>query len=74
MAARRPAVPGTILHVSGLDNRFVLEPAREYLFLAGGIGITPIKAMIESLPAHRRWRLVYIGRSRATMAFSDEWR
>ena len=66
------AVPGTILHVSGPDNRFVLEPAREYLFLAGGIGITPIKAMIESLPAHRRWRLVYIGRSRATMAFSDE--
>ena len=39
----------------------MLEPAEEYLFVAGGIGITPIKAMIESLPAHRRWRLIYIG-------------
>ncbi|WGI36045.1 2Fe-2S iron-sulfur cluster-binding protein (plasmid) [Mycolicibacterium aubagnense] len=66
------AVPGTILDVSGPDNHFMLEPAEEYLFVAGGIGITPIKAMIEALPAQRRWRLVYIGRSRATMAFSGE--
>jgi ferredoxin-NADP reductase/DMSO/TMAO reductase YedYZ heme-binding membrane subunit len=66
------ATPGMTLDVSGPANHFVLEPAAEYLFLAGGIGITPIKAMIESLPAHRRWRLVYIGRSRATMAFGDE--
>ena len=66
------AAPGTILDVSGPDNHFILEPAEEYLFVAGGIGITPIKAMIEALPAHRRWRLVYIGRSRATMAFSGE--
>jgi ferredoxin-NADP reductase/DMSO/TMAO reductase YedYZ heme-binding membrane subunit len=64
--------PGTVLGVSGPDNHFVLEPAAEYLFVAGGIGITPIKAMIESLPAHRPWRLIYIGRSRATMAFGDE--
>ncbi|CAA0115955.1 Phenoxybenzoate dioxygenase subunit beta [Mycolicibacterium vanbaalenii] len=66
------AVPGKILDVSGPDNHFMLEPAEDYLFVAGGIGITPIKAMIEALPAHRRWRLVYIGRSRATMAFSRE--
>ena len=66
------AVPGTTLEVSGPDNNFPLEPAAEYLFVAGGIGITPIKAMIESLPAHRGWRLIYIGRSRATMAFSAE--
>ena len=66
------AVAGTNLGVSGPDNHFALEPAAEYIFVAGGIGITPIKAMIESLPAHRRWRLIYIGRSRATMAFSAE--
>lgn len=66
------AAPGTTLEVSGPDNHFVLEPAREYLFLAGGIGITPIKAMVESLPAHRHWRLIYIGQSRTTMAFCDE--
>src|ERR1700710_571628 len=28
-------------------NNFALEPAPEYLFLAGGIGITPILAMIR---------------------------
>lgn len=66
------ARPGTVLHVGLPENHFPLEPALEYLFLAGGIGITPIKAMIESLPAHRRWRLIYLGRSRATMAFCEE--
>ena len=66
------AIPGMTWNVSGPDNHFALEPAREYFFLAGGIGITPIKAMIESLPAHRDWHLVYIGRSRATMAFCNE--
>ncbi|TGD88100.1 2Fe-2S iron-sulfur cluster binding domain-containing protein [Mycolicibacterium sp. CH28] len=66
------AAAGAILDVSGPDNHFTLEPAPEYIFVAGGIGITPIRAMIEALPAHRRWRLVYIGRSRATMAFSGE--
>ncbi|MEZ5152232.1 2Fe-2S iron-sulfur cluster-binding protein [Rhodococcus zopfii] len=66
------ACPGTVVGVSGPDNHFCLEPAGDYLFLAGGIGITPIKTMIESLPAHRSWRLVYIGRSRKAMAFCDE--
>ncbi|RJT85750.1 ferredoxin-NADPH reductase [Cryobacterium melibiosiphilum] len=65
-------LPGMTVEVSGPQNHFALEPASEYLFVAGGIGITPIKAMIESLPAHRVWRLVYAGRSRSTMAFADE--
>ncbi|MDJ0348901.1 2Fe-2S iron-sulfur cluster-binding protein [Cryobacterium sp. PH29-G1] len=62
-------VPGMSLAVSGPTNHFGLEPAADYLFIAGGIGITPIKAMIESLPAGRDWRLVYVGRSRQAMAF-----
>jgi ferredoxin-NADP reductase len=65
-------VPGMTLEVSGPLNHFELEPANEYLFIAGGIGITPIKGMIESLPERRSWRLVYAGRSRSTMAFVDE--
>jgi ferredoxin-NADP reductase len=64
--------PGMTLEVSGPLNHFELEPASEYLFVAGGIGITPIKAMIESLPERRQWRLLYAGRSRTTMAFLDE--
>ncbi|SEM72037.1 2Fe-2S iron-sulfur cluster binding domain-containing protein [Cryobacterium sp. TMT1-3] len=65
-------VPGMSLPVSGPMNHFELEPAADYLFIAGGIGITPITAMIQSLPAGRAWRLVYAGRSRQTMAFVAE--
>ncbi len=64
--------PGMTIEVSGPLNHFELEPAFSYLFIAGGIGITPIKAMIESLPERREWRLVYIGRSRDAMAFCAE--
>ena len=64
--------PGMTLEVSGPHNHFELEPANEYLFIAGGIGITPIKGMIESLPERRKWKLVYAGRSRSSMAFLDE--
>jgi len=63
---------GMTLEVSGPLNHFELEPASDYLFIAGGIGITPIKGMIESLPERRKWRLIYAGRSRSTMAFVDE--
>ena len=63
---------GTELEVSQPRNHFELEPAAEYVFVAGGIGITPIKAMIESLPPKRTWQLHYFGRSRTTMAFSAE--
>lgn len=63
---------GMTLKVSGPHNNFELEPAAKYLFIAGGIGITPLKAMIESLPASRDWKLIYLGRSRSTMAFADE--
>lgn len=65
-------VPGMTIEVSGPLNHFVLEPAADYLFIAGGIGITPIAGMIESLPPQRTWRLVYLGRSRSTMAFVAE--
>lgn len=64
--------PGMTLEVDGPLNHFELEAAGDYLFIAGGIGITPIKAMIESLPERRHWRLAYFGRSRRTMAFLPE--
>ncbi|MCA1185055.1 MULTISPECIES: PDR/VanB family oxidoreductase [unclassified Saccharopolyspora] len=54
-------------------NHFPLHDAPEHVLLAGGIGITPIKAMLDEL--HRRgapWRLVYGGRTRAAMAFAAE--
>ncbi|MEI6404697.1 MAG: 2Fe-2S iron-sulfur cluster-binding protein [Actinomycetes bacterium] len=63
---------GDTLGISGPHNHFELEPSSEYLFVAGGIGITPIKAMLESLPNRREWKLLYAGRSRSSMAFVDE--
>ena len=63
---------GTVMTVSGPLNHFPLVPARTYLFIAGGIGITPIRAMIESLPAKRDWHLLYLGKTREGMAFADE--
>ena len=44
-----------------------------YLFVAGGIGITPILPMVAAAEAAGAdWRLLYGGRSRASMAFLDE--
>ena len=61
---------GDVLTVSAPRNHFPLEPAKEYLFIAGGIGITPFLPMIQEADlAQRGWRLVYGGRSRASMAY-----
>jgi ferredoxin-NADP reductase len=63
---------GSIITVSGPRNHFPMVPSQEYLFVAGGIGITPIRAMIESVPTGRKWKLVYLGKERAAMAYVDE--
>ncbi|GAA3324690.1 PDR/VanB family oxidoreductase [Paeniglutamicibacter sulfureus] len=65
--------PGTKIQVRGPKNNFVLAQAGEYVFLAGGIGITPILPMVRAAAAAGvPWKLVYLGRSRANMAFLDE--
>lgn len=65
--------PGDRVRVGLPRNHFPLEPAPAYLFIAGGIGITPIRAMIEVADsAGTPWRLAYGGRCRAAMAFVDE--
>ena len=61
------------LTVRGPRNHFQLRDHERYLFVAGGIGITPILPMIEE--ASRRgkpWSLHYGGRTRTGMAFLDE--
>ncbi|MEV8308273.1 PDR/VanB family oxidoreductase [Streptomyces flavidovirens] len=63
---------GAGVRVRGPRNHFALEPSPRYLFIAGGIGITPILPMVAE--AHRRgadWHLAYGGRSRRTMAFRE---
>ncbi|MFI6004082.1 PDR/VanB family oxidoreductase [Streptomyces sp. NPDC051366] len=54
-------------------NRFELEPSPSYLFVAGGIGITPILPMLrEATAAGADWTLLYGGRTRASMPFLAE--
>ncbi|MEU0400626.1 PDR/VanB family oxidoreductase [Streptomyces sp. NPDC006197] len=62
---------GTVLGVRGPFNRFPLVPAERYLFVAGGIGITPLLPMVRSLPPGS-WSLLYGGRSLASMAYREE--
>ncbi|WP_063039692.1 PDR/VanB family oxidoreductase [Nocardia grenadensis] len=59
--------PGDPLRARGPRNAFTFVAAPAYLFLAGGIGITPILPMVRA--AGGRGRLIYTGRSRATMPF-----
>jgi ferredoxin-NADP reductase len=60
---------GDRLSIRGPRNNFGLVEAKGYLFIAGGIGITPILPMLASV--HPDWRLVYGGRTRASMAFAE---
>lgn len=65
--------PGDVLPVSGPRNNFQLVDSPEYLFIAGGIGITPLLPMALSVASRgRRWRLVHGGRRRSSMAFLGE--
>jgi ferredoxin-NADP reductase len=64
---------GRTVGVRGPRNHFKLREADEYLLIAGGIGVTPLLAMARHLDAEGYpWRLVYGGRSRASMAFLTE--
>jgi ferredoxin-NADP reductase len=65
---------GEIIGVDGPKNNFALEDdAPAYVLIAGGIGVTPIRAMARELARRgARWRLLYCGRTRDRMAFLDE--
>jgi ferredoxin-NADP reductase len=64
---------GATVRVRGPRNHFPLVDAPRYRFIAGGIGITPIAAMIEAVQqAGNDWTLLYGGRTKASMAFADD--
>ncbi|TXS42615.1 oxidoreductase [Streptomyces sp. or43] len=64
---------GQEVEVRGPRNRFPLADAPAHLFVAGGIGITPVLPMVRALAASGGdWRLLYGGRSRSTMPFLAE--
>jgi ferredoxin-NADP reductase len=64
---------GAAVRVRGPRNHFPLVDAPRYRFIAGGIGITPIAAMIEAVQqAGNDWTLLYGGRTKASMAFASD--
>lgn len=67
--------PGTRVIAEGPYGAFT--PAhrvrRKVLFVAGGVGITPIRAMLESMPAHRGdMTLIYRAHDEESLVFHDE--
>lgn len=65
---------GVQLKISAPRNNFPLDPeAGSFLFIAGGIGVTPILAMVRWCDANQKdWRLIYAARSRQRAAFYEE--
>ncbi|SFJ42460.1 cytochrome P450/oxidoreductase [Amycolatopsis sacchari] len=60
---------GDEVTLAGPRNNFALVPAPEYLFVAGGIGITPLLPMMARAAAP--WRTVYLGRTERSMPYRE---
>ncbi|OHA80043.1 MAG: hypothetical protein A2675_00325 [Candidatus Yonathbacteria bacterium RIFCSPHIGHO2_01_FULL_51_10] len=71
----RELKPGTPIIIDGPLGLFVEKRATrdKFLFIAGGIGITPLRAMIESLTAQKKDMVLLCGsRTEKDIAFKDE--
>jgi len=65
--------PGGIITLGLPRNNFVFEPAERYLFVAGGIGITPLLPMLRAASeSGRAWTLLFCARSSADAPFLEE--
>jgi ferredoxin-NADP reductase len=68
--AHEKLAQGDLVAVRGPRNHFPLEPSPRYIFIAGGIGITPILPMLAAATAAgAEWGLHYGGRTLSSMAF-----
>ena len=66
---------GDLIHASAPRNEFELnEAAPSYLFIAGGIGITPIRSMIRYIQdtTSKPFKLYYLSRQPEITAYRDE--
>lgn len=64
---------GSTVRVRGPRNHFPLVSSPRYIFIGGGIGITPLLPMVaEAEAAGADWHLYYGGRSRSSMGFVGE--
>lgn len=64
---------GDHIKVRGPRNHFQLQSSTRYLFVAGGIGITPITSMIKAAEkTQAQYKVIYLGATRSSMAYCDE--
>lgn len=64
---------GDVITVSEPKNHFAFKGGDHCLFIAGGIGITPIYAMIaQAKEANLDWHLLYLARSNQDFIFLDQ--
>ena len=71
-AIHRQIRPGGLVRVVGPRNNFPLLPSPRYLFVAGGIGITPLLPMMRA--AGSAWSLLYCVRRGDAAPFLEELR
>ncbi|SNT14959.1 PDR/VanB family oxidoreductase [Rhodococcoides kyotonense] len=65
--------PGDTVTMREPRNGFPFGPHEQATFVAGGIGITAILPMVRAARSlGMEWRLIYCGRSRASLPFLDE--
>ncbi|RBP64921.1 ferredoxin-NADP reductase [Brevibacterium sanguinis] len=73
LEVHRELRPGRLIELGTPRSNFALEEAAEYVFIAGGIGITPIVSMIQSVAAAGKpWKLYFGAKSREHFAFLPE--
>jgi len=66
---------GAPVELKGPRNHFPLHESPRYLFIAGGIGVTPLIPMVRAVEAAgAEWQFVYGGRSESTMGYVDDLR
>ena len=65
--------PGALLQISHPRNNFEFVASRNYLFIAGGIGITPLLPMMRAASgAGSAWTLLFCARSVEQAPFLEE--
>lgn len=65
--------PGELVTITGPRNNFPLVEAERYIFIAGGIGITPLIPMMREANARKhRWTLLYCNRRTEEVPFLSE--
>lgn len=68
--------PGDVIETDDPEGDFTLEDlSKDYIFVAGGIGITPFRSILNQLHhdgKEMRIELLYANRDEASIAFKDE--